>query len=154
ATGARALARREASLDAEVSLELLRTERHRRNALRAALAVAVLAAIGAVLPRRGAGRARGDEDRRLARAMGDPAVLLEGERHKAAKLLGVSVEAPAAVVDAALSAQLATHDLGRLEGLAPDLRRMLLEQREALQRARDLLVTGSARQTPAGTPQQ
>ena len=65
---------------------------------------------------------------------------LEGERHKAARLLGVSPEAPAAVVEAALAAQLAAHDPGKLNGLAPDLRR-----------ARDFLLGKS----PAGSaPQQ
>ena len=154
ATRLQLLARREASIDADVSLSLLETERHRRKALLGALAVAVLAVVGAMLPRRGGSGKTGDEERRLARAMGDPAALLEGERHRAAKLLGVNLEAPPAVVDAALAAQLASHDLGRLDGLAPDLRRMVLEQREALQRARDLLVTGSARRSPGHAPQQ
>lgn len=149
-----ALARREASIDADVSLGLLQTERHRRKALLGALAVAALAVMGALLPRRGGSGKTDGEGRRLARSMGDPAVLLEGERHKAARLLGVTLEAPPAVVDAALAAQLAAHDLGRLSGLAPDLQRMLLEQRAALQRARDLLVTGSAGQGGAHAPQQ
>lgn len=149
-----ALARREASIDADVSLGLLETERHRRKALLGALVVAVLAMVGALLPRRGGAGKTGDEERRLARAMGDPAALLEGERHRAAKLLGINLDAPPAVVDAALAAQLASHDLARLDGLAPDLRRMVLEQREALQRARDLLLTGSASRSAGQSPQQ
>jgi hypothetical protein len=77
--------------------------------------------------------------------------VLEGGRHKAARLLGVSPEAPAAVVEAALAAQLAAHDPGKLNGLAPDLRRVVLERREALRRARDFLPGKS----PAGSaPQQ
>ena len=154
ATRLQLLARREASIDADVSLHLLETERHRRKALLGALAVAVLAVVGALIPRRRGSARTGAEERRLAAAMGDPAALLEGERHRAAKLLGVNLEAPPAVVDAALAAQLASHDLGRLDGLAPDLRRMVLEQREALQSARDLLVTGSARRSAGHAPQQ
>lgn len=85
--------------------------------------------------------------------MRDPA-LLEGERHRAARLLGVTLEAPPAVVDAALAAQPAARDLGRLDGLAPDLRRAVPDRRQALQRARDLLVTGSAGGPAGAAPQQ
>ncbi len=53
---------------------------------------------------------------------------------------GVAVNAPASVIEAALEAQLRERDVARLDGLAPDLQRMMLEQREALIRARDLLV--------------
>lgn len=152
--GPRALAAREASIDAEVSLGLLESERHRRKTLLGVLAVAVLATLAALLPRRSGPASSADEERRLAGAIGSPTALLEGERHRAAKLLGVALDAPPAVVDAALAAQLAAHDLGRLDGVAPDLRRMVLEQRESLQRARDLLVTGSARPGAGQTSQQ
>lgn len=135
-----AASRLDAALDAELSLERLLMERHRRLALRGLAMVALLAAAGVVLPRRGGARRARGEDARLRKAMGDPAVLLEGERHKAARLLGVTLEAPPAVIDAALAAQLAAHDLGRMDGLAPEVRRLLLDQRQALQRARDLLV--------------
>jgi hypothetical protein len=133
-------ARQEAALDAQLSLESLQTERHRRFALRALALVALLAVVGALLPRRGGSRRDRGEDARLRKAMGDPGVMLEGERHKAARLLGVTPEAPPAVIDAALAAQLAAHDPGRVDGLAPEVRRMILDQRQALQRARDLLV--------------
>jgi hypothetical protein len=139
-------ARQDAALDAQVSLESLQTERYRRRALRALAIVALLAAAGALLPRRGGSRGDRGEDARLRKAMGDPAVLLEGERHKAARLLGVTPEAPPAVIDAALAAQLAAHDPGRVDGIAPEVRRMMLDQREALQRARDLLVRAPIRQ--------
>ncbi len=141
---------REATLDAELSLVVLEKEQHRRLALRGLALVAVLASVGALLLGRREGRRARGEEARLLKAMGDPAALLEGERHKAARLLGVTLEAPLEVVDAALAAQLAARDLGRLDGLAPDLRRLALDQREALQRARDLLITGSA----GGPPQQ
>jgi len=135
--------RRDAALDAELSLERLQTERHRRLALRGMVMVALLAVVGVVLPRRGGARRDRGEDARLRKAMGDPAALLEGERHKAARLLGVTLEAPPPVVDAALAAQLAAHDPGRIDGIAPEVRRMLTDQRQALQRARDLLVRGA-----------
>ncbi len=138
--GTSALARGEAALDAELSLALLETERHRRLALRGVALIAVLSIAGALLPARREGRRARGEEGRLLKRMGDPAALLEGERHKAARLLGVALDAPPAVVDAALAAQLAARDLGRLDGLAPDLRRLVLDQREALQRARDLLT--------------
>jgi hypothetical protein len=144
--------RREVALDAQLSLEMLLAERNRRLALRSFGLVALLAAVGALLPRRGGGRGDRAEDARLRKVMGDPAVLLEGERHKAARLLGVTLEAPESVVDAALAAQLAAHDLGRLDGVTPDLRRVVLDQRQALQRARDLLVRGTAGRT--GAPRQ
>jgi hypothetical protein len=147
-------ARRDATLVAELSLEWLQTERHRRLALRGLAMVALLAVVGALLP--GRRRARGDrgEEARLRKTMGDPAMLLEGERHKAARLLGVTPEAPPAVVDAALAAQLAAHDLGRLDGIAPEVRRMLLGQRQALQRARDLLVRGGPEGSSGAASQQ
>ena len=146
--------RQDAVLDAQLSMESLQAERHRRLALRGLVAVALLAVVGALLPRRGGARRDRGEDARLRKAMGDPAALLEGERHKAARLLGVTLEAPPAVVDAALAAQLAAHDLGRLGGIAPEVRRLLLDQRQALQRARDLLVRGAGPGATGATPQQ
>ncbi len=136
--------RRDAALDAELSLEQLQTERYRRTALRSLAVVTLLAIVGALLPGRRRTRPDRKEEVRLREVMGDPTALLEGERNKAARLLGVTPEAPPAVVDAALAAQLAAHDLSRLDGIAPDLRRLLLEQRESLQRARDLLVRGTS----------
>jgi hypothetical protein len=147
------VARREAALDAELSLALLEAEQRRRLALRGVALVALLAAVGALLPGRRRRQEHGEEAR-LREAIGDPAVLFEGERHKAARLLGVALEAPPAVVDAALAAQLAARDLGRLDGLTPDLRQLALEQREALRRARDLLVRGVADRQSGAAPQQ
>ena len=133
--------RGDAALDAELSLETLQAEQHRRIGLRGLALLSLLAAAGSILfPGRGrAWRDRGEEAR-MRDAMGDPALVLEGERHKAARLLGVTPEAPPAVVEAALAAHLAAHDPSKLDGLAPDLRRMVLDRRGALQRARDLLL--------------
>lgn len=80
------------------------------------------------------------EEQRLAATLGDPAQQLASARRKAAQLLGVSWDAPSPVIEAALSAQLALRDPSRAQGLAPDLRQLMLEQREALVRARDLLI--------------
>jgi hypothetical protein len=122
-----------AALDAEHSLARLDSERHRRLALRSLVAVAFILVAGALLPRsRRAARDRGEEAR-LRKRFGDPGLLLEGQRREAARLLGVSTDAPREVIEAALAARLATH----------------LDQRQALQRARDLLV-GEA----GGRPQQ
>lgn len=143
----------DAALDAELSLRMLEAEQHRRIRLRGLAILSLLAAGGALLPGRRRARSDRGEETRLREAMGDPALVLEGERHKAARLLGVTPEAPPEVVEAALAAQLRAHDPGKLDGLAPDLRRVVLERREALQRARDLLLGG--RSSPTGTaPQQ
>jgi len=150
-----AMSRREAQMEAAISAGRVETERARRRALLGAVLVGVLAAIGAVLPRGGGGRVRSSpEERRLTKALGDPGVLLEGERQKAAKLLGVTPDAPPAVIEAALAAQLAARGPSSLEGLAPDLRRVVLEQRQALQRARDLLLGGATRAAAAPQRQQ
>jgi hypothetical protein len=143
----------DAALDAELSLRMLEAEQHRRIRLRGLALLSLLAAGGALLPGRRRARSDRGEETRLREAMGDPALVLEGERHKAARLLGVTLEASPEVVEAALAAQLGAHDPGKLDGLAPDLRRVVLERREALQRARDLLLDGGS--SPTGTaPQQ
>ncbi|HVG63929.1 MAG TPA: hypothetical protein VNA24_35525 [Hyalangium sp.] len=127
------------------SQQLLQQERQRRLFFLAALAVAGVAGVASFFVRGGSSsalRLRGasDEDARLAAAVGDPAVLREGARRKAASLLGVSPEAPPAVIEAALQAQLQQRDPSRMDGLAPDLRSLVLQQREELVRARDLLL--------------
>lgn len=146
-------ARPDAALDAELSLQMLQNERHRRTTLRGLAIVALFGTLGALLMGRRSGRADRGEDTRLREAMGDPAVLLEGERHKAARLLGVTPDAPPEVIDAALAARLAASDLDRLEGIAPEVRRLVLDRRQELQRARDLLLRNPA-SDPATAPQQ
>ncbi len=139
--------RRNAALEAEISLGILLDEQHRRTRLRGLAILSLLAAGAALFPWRRRARIDRGEEARLREAAGDPAVALAGERHKAARLLGVSPEAPPAVIEAAFAAQLAAHDPDKLDGLSPDLRRVVLDRREALRRARDFLLGGS----PAGS---
>ena len=128
--------------------QLLQQERERRATARLVLNVAGglgLAAVGAFLlhglgawrSRRATRRAQEHERQVVHSGFGNTA---EDARARAAALLGVAVHAPASVIEAALEAQLRERDLSRMEGLAPDLQRMMLEQREALIRARDLLI--------------
>jgi hypothetical protein len=128
-----------------VSQQLLQEERQRRLFFTLALAVAAVASVASFFVRGGSSstptlRASSDEEARLLAAVGDPSVLREGARQKAASLLGVAPDAPPAVVEAALQAQLQQRDPSRMEGLAPDLKQLVLQQREELVRARDLLL--------------
>ncbi|MDY7230243.1 hypothetical protein [Hyalangium rubrum] len=132
---------------AEVQQRLLLEERQRRLFLVLSLGVAALSGLGAAFVRGKASTSpvlteRG-EDARLVAAVGDPAVLREGARQKAASLLGVSPDAPPAVIEAALQAQLQQRDPSLLVGLGPDLKQLVLQQREELTRARDVLLEKS-----------
>jgi hypothetical protein len=80
------------------------------------------------------------EDARLVAAMGRPEDLEKGAREKAAALLGVRSDAPVSVVLAACEAQLHEYDPARMAGLPPDMQRQARERREALVRAKDLLL--------------
>jgi hypothetical protein len=132
--------------------ELLQEERQRRRYFPIALGVAGLAAVAAFFVRGGASpvslRGSTDEEARLLAAVGDPAVLREGARQKAAALLGVSPDAPPAVIEAALQAQLQQREPSQLHGLSQDLKQLVLQQREELVRARDLLLN----QPPSSPP--
>ncbi len=124
--------------------DLLERERQRRLLFIASMGMTGLLILGAFLARGGSStprlRASGDEESRLVAAVGDPAVLREGARQKAASLLGVAPDAPPAVIEAALQAQLQQRDPAMLAGLAPDLKQLVMNQREELTRARDLLL--------------
>jgi len=133
--------------------DLLAQERKRRLLFIASVGMTGLLILGAFLAPGGSStprlRASGDEESRLVAAVGDPAVLREGARQKAASLLGVAPDAPPAVIEAALQAQLQQRDPAMLVGLAPDLKQLVLEQREELTRARDLLLN-----KPAAAPSE
>jgi hypothetical protein len=134
-----------------VSLQLIREERERPMRLYASAGAAALAFVIALLLPRSSGRARGSdsgEDSRFVQHVGDPVLTGQGARHKAAALLGVLPDAPPAVIEAALQAQLAAREPSQMEGVAPDLRHAVLEQREELIRAGNLLL---GRQVDAST---
>lgn len=137
-------ARSEQQLWVQDRQQLILEERRRRLFFILALGVAGVAGVGAFLVRGGSStphlRTSEDEESRLVAAMGDPSVLREGARQKAAALLGVAPEAPPAVIEAALQAQLQQRDPSMLVGLAPDLKQLVMDQREELTRARDLLL--------------
>ncbi len=125
----------------------IQEERQRREWVRLATGAAGgagLACLGAFfLHGLGVLRARSASRRELMQrkqAFGGFGSSAEEAREKAAALLGVSVKAPPAVIEAALEAHLRERDLSRMDGLAPDLQQMMTEQREALVRARNLLI--------------
>lgn len=134
-----------------VSLQLIREERERPMRLYVSAGAAALAFIIALLLPRSSWRARGsghEEDSRFVQHVGDPVLTGQGARHKAAALLGVLPDAPPAVIEAALQAQLAAREPSQMEGVAPDLRHAVLEQREEIIRAGNLLL---GRQVDAST---
>ncbi|WP_164017468.1 hypothetical protein [Pyxidicoccus trucidator] len=136
------------SEEALVSLQLLREERQRRQHFPlAAGAAGLLGLAGVVLLVRGGGissrfsvSVSSGEETRLVAAMGRPEDLAKGAREKAAALLGVRPDAPPSVILAACEAQLQEYDAARMAGLPPDMQRQAREQREALVRAKDLLL--------------
>jgi hypothetical protein len=97
----------------------------------------LLQGLGAWRARRAERREQAQERKVVHKGFGNNP---EDARKQAAALLGVAVNAPATVIEAALQAHLRERDVARMDGLAPDLQRMMLEQREALIRARDLLI--------------
>ncbi len=130
------------------SRDLLLAEMQRRTVFPVLVASAALAAIGAYLSRATRGSHDGantEEGARFSASVGNPSVVLEGARNKAAALLGVTLTAPSVVIEAALAAQLESRNSDRLMGIAPDLKAMVLAQREALIKARDLLINGVTR---------
>jgi hypothetical protein len=132
-------------LRAQVELELIAQERRRPLLMYGAGAAGVLLLAAGFFVRAGRTRSTRHEEDRLSAALGSPEVTLEGARNKAAALLGVAPNAPPAVIEAALRAQLEARDLSRLPGLAPDLQRLAKTQHEELIRARDLLLRSSGR---------
>jgi len=70
---------------------------------------------------------------------GVAAVALAGARNKAAALLGVAPDASAEAIETALQEKLARYTPEKLHGLAPEFMRQAATQREALQRAAELL---------------
>ena len=124
---------------------LVADEQRRRSLLPPALGVtAVLALLAFLVP--GSSRrpraivASSGEEKRLVAALGDPNAALVGARQKAAALLGVPVDAPAEAVEAALQREAPVARCRPARGSGPGLQRAAREQREALSKARDLLL--------------
>lgn len=124
-----------------ISLMLLREERGRPFKVQVAGGVAGLAFVSALLltlvGRRHEGARREDEP---YRAPGEGGGSQQMDRNRAAALLGVRPDAPRAVIEAALQAQLADRDPSQLQGLDPTLRQQRLQQREELLAAANVLL--------------
>ncbi len=124
-----------------ISLMLLREERARPFKMQVAGGVAGLSFLSALVVTL-LGRRREDSTQEQD-AYGNPIEsggAQQLDRNRAAALLGVRPDAPRAVIEAALQAQLAERDPSQLQGLAPDLRHKYLQQREALQQAGNVLL--------------
>ncbi|WNG41084.1 hypothetical protein F0U61_50830 [Archangium violaceum] len=128
-----------------VSLSLIREERARPLHLKAALGAAGLSFLGALvltLVQRRRRAAESHDAYGSTQEHADPFSTQApvASREQAAALLGVRPDAPRAVIEAALQAQLAERDPSLLHGLGPDLRQRVLQQREALVQAANLLL--------------
>lgn len=128
-----------------ISLMLIREERSRPLKVQAALGVAALSLVSALVltlvgKRRRADTSGDEEPRESPEPVGHYRSPGKASRAQAAALLGVRPDAPRAVIEAALQAQLAERDPSQLHGLAPDLRQRILQQREELLQAANLLL--------------
>ncbi|QRK10480.1 hypothetical protein JQX13_10525 [Archangium violaceum] len=128
-----------------VSLTLIREELARPLHMKAALGVAGLSLLGALALTLVRSRRRADtaqdaygSSQELADPSSTPAPVVS--REQAAALLGVRPDAPRGVIEAALQAQLAERDPSLLHGLDPTLRQRVLQQREVLTQAANLLL--------------
>ncbi|PTL83466.1 hypothetical protein [Vitiosangium sp. GDMCC 1.1324] len=128
-----------------ISLAMIREERERPLKVQMALGGAGVSFITALVLTLVRSRRRDDSSRDEAQApahepVGHYASPSKASRAQAAALLGVRPDAPRAVIEAALQAQLAERDPALLHGLAPDLRQRILQQREELLQAGNLLL--------------
>ena len=128
-----------------LSLALIREERSRPLKAQASAGVAAVSLVSALVLTLVRGRRRADTSRDEAEhsspePIGHYRSAGKASRAQAAALLGVRPDAPRAVVEAALQAQLAERDPSQLHGLDPALRQRVLQQREALVQAANLLL--------------
>lgn len=132
--------------DRAVSKSFLEDESRRRllSKVLPGAAVVFLAAMILLPKRRPVAPRDPEEAGRMLAAIGDPKQLLAAEGRKAARLLGVDLNAPPAVIEAALQAHLSERTPDKLVGLAPGLRQAAEQQRREYERARDLLLTNRA----------
>lgn len=135
-------------LDADVARTLVARERMRRRVLWTGLPVASALAIAALFAPKRAARPRRDlkEEARLSEFLGGQSGELAAEARKsAAELLGVTLNAPPEVVEAAFQAQMRQRDPSRYDGVAPDLAKIAESQRQQLIQARELLLRARRR---------
>ncbi|WP_152622534.1 hypothetical protein [Archangium violaceum] len=124
-----------------ISLSLIRDERTRLFHIPVAGGVAALSLLSAlVLTLVGK---RGKDSGQEEDPYGPPAESggsRQMDRNRAAAILGVRPDAPRAVIEAALQAQLAEKDPSQLGGHDPSLRQKIHQQREELQAAANVLL--------------
>jgi hypothetical protein len=124
-----------------ISLSLLREERSRPFKVQVAGGVAGLSLVTALVLTLVGGRRKGSSQEE--EPYGTPAESggsRQMDRNRAAALLGVRPDAPRAVIEAALQAQLAEKDPSQLGGHDASLRQRLHQQREELQAAAHVLL--------------
>lgn len=124
-----------------VSLMMLREERARPFKVQVAGGVAALSFVTALVLTLVSGRRKDspqedDADGHPAESGG----ARQMDRNRAAALLGVRPDAPRAVIEAALQAQLADKDPSLLAGHDPSLRQKLVQEREDLLAAANVLL--------------
>ncbi|WP_375768797.1 hypothetical protein NR798_45165 [Archangium gephyra] len=123
-----------------VSLSILREERERPFKVQVAAGVAGLSFLGALVLTLVGGRRKGSQQEEEAYGAPSESGSRQMDRNRAAALLGVRPDAPRAVVEAALQAQLAEKDPSQLGGHDPSLRQKIHQQREELQAAANVLL--------------
>lgn len=124
-----------------VSLSILRDERERPFKVQVAAGVAGLSLLTALVLTLVSGRRKDSEQEQDA--YGHPVEsggARQMDRNRAAALLGVRPDAPRAVIEAALQAQLAEKDPSQLGGHDPSIRQRILQQREELLAASHVLL--------------
>lgn len=135
----------EAQDTTRVAQLMLQRELTRRLHVKLSLGAAgVCAALALALTLLGGRRGSSDESSQAydpsPSAREAPAGTAPMTREQAAALLGVQPNAPRAVVEAALHAQLAEREPSQLVGLDPTLKHNVLQQREELMQAGNILL--------------
>jgi len=124
-----------------VSLSILREERERPFKMQVAGGVAGATLLTALVLTLVSGRRKGSrEEEEPYGAPAEGGGSRQMDRNRAAALLGVRPDAPRAVVEAALQAQLAEKEPSQLGGHDPSLRQKIHQQREELQAAANVLL--------------
>jgi hypothetical protein len=123
-----------------ISLSILREERQRPFKMQVAGGVAAASLFTALVLTLVSGRRKGSREEEDPYGTPSDGGSRQMDRNRAAALLGVRPDAPRAVVEAALQAQLAEKDPSQLGGHDPSLRQKIHQQREELQAAAHVLL--------------